>query len=166
MITNKQYSEYKKIANKICANDERTEDLFHDVLLQLSNNIKFTGLTETEKKYFFVKTISNQFYSNNSYFYRTYRRTNNEQLSYKLELTDEEYQEPNFPSIEWVREELEQQVKNEPDFWYNKGIFEMYLKHKKLNPIHKLTQIPKYSLRDTINFMKKWVIKKWNDGKT
>ena len=49
------------------------------------------------------------------------------------------------------------------DFWYNKGIFELYLEHKKLEHIHRLTKIPKYSLRETLKEMKLWINNKWID---
>jgi hypothetical protein len=159
-MTKKEYETYKSIALKICKNDERTEDLFHDVLIQLSTNTKFTGLTGSQKTFFFVKSISNQYYSNNSYFYRQYKKFQYTEL-HNTEQKDEEYEEK--PTLEWVQEELDKELKNNEDFWYNKGLFEMYLKHKKLETIHKLTTIPKYSIRQTIKEMKAWLNKKWED---
>jgi len=159
-MTKKEYETYKSIALKICKNDEKTEDLLHDVLIQLSNNIKFTGLTGSQKTFFFVKSISNQYYSNNSYFYRQYKKFQYGEL-YNTEQKDEQYEEK--PTLEWVQEELEKELKNDEDFWYNKGLFEMYMKHKKLETLHKLTTIPKYSIRQTIKEMKLWLNKKWDE---
>lgn len=163
MISNEEYNQFRKIALKICSSDERTEDLLHDVIIQLSRNEKFLEMTGKSRTYFFVKAVSNQFYSNNSYFYRTYRKnTPNELPQIIREIPEEEYYDK--PSLDWVRKELDKQLEKDKDFWYDKGIFELYLKHKKLETIHNLTQIPKYSLRDTIAKMKKWLKKKWNDG--
>ena len=164
MITNEEYKEFRKIAIKMCSNDERTEDLLHDVLIQLATNDKFINLTGKTRTYFFVRSVANQFYSNNSHFYRNYRRMRPDELPASIkEIPDEEYIDR--PSLEWVHKELEKELERDKDFWYDKGIFELYLKHKKLETLHKLTQIPKYSLRDTILKIKKWLRKKWKDGK-
>ena len=162
-MTEQEYNRYKEIALKICSNDERTEDLLHDVLIQLQNNKKFKELNEQTKIYFFVRAISNQFYSNNSYFYRQHNKFKYTELDIKEEYIDEEYVET--PSLEWVREELEAELKRNKNFWYDKGLFEMYIEHKRIEKIHKLTTIPKHSIRKTISDMKAWLRKKWDDGK-
>jgi hypothetical protein len=41
------------------------------------------------------------------------------------------------------------------------GIFRLYLQHRKLEPIHRQTKIPKYSLRITLKEMKEWIKNKW-----
>jgi len=163
-MTEKEYQKFKQIALKICKNDERTEDLLHDVLIQLSCNEKFTGLTGSQRTYFFVKSISNQYYSNNSYFYRTHKKF---QYVEQQVIEQEEIEYEEKPTLDWVREELETELKNNKDFWYNKGLFEMYLEHKKIEKIHRLTQIPKYSIRQTLKEMKVWLNNKWEQyGKT
>jgi len=43
------------------------------------------------------------------------------------------------------------------------GIFRLYLKHRKLEPIHRQTKIPKYSLRQTLKDMKEFIKQKWID---
>ena len=58
-------------------------------------------------------------------------------------------------------ETLEQELKDNPDKWYEVGIFRLYLKHRKLEPIHRQTKIPKYSLRQTLKEMKEWIKIKW-----
>lgn len=163
-MTDKEYKEYYKIAMKICGGDERTQDLLHDVLIALSTNDKFISLEEKNKKFFFVRAISNQFYSKNSYFFRQHRRTQHNEFEGNLfDTPDIPYEEQ--PSMEWVKETLEEELRNNKNFWYNKGLFEMYLEHKKLEKIHALTMIPKYSIRQTIKEMKLWLRKKWQDGK-
>jgi len=158
-MTQTQYEKYKKIILKICKNDERAEDLLQDVLLQLSSNIKYNALSEKERVFFFIRTVQNQYYSNNSSFQRTYRKYVFEQLPVNYDPKTEEYKE--IPTIEWIEETLDQELNDNPERWYEVGIFRLYLKHKKLEPIHRQTQIPKYSLRQTLKEMKGWINLKW-----
>lgn len=154
-----QYDKYKKIILKICKNDERAEDLLQDVLLQLSSNIKYNALSEKERVFFFIRTVQNQYYSNNSSFQRTYRKYVFEQLPVNYDPKTEEYKE--IPTIEWIEETLDTELKDNPERWYEIGIFRLYLQHRKLEVIHRQTQIPKYSLRQTLKQMKGWINLKW-----
>jgi DNA-directed RNA polymerase specialized sigma24 family protein len=154
-----QYDKYKKIILKICKNDERAEDLLQDVLLQLSSNIKYNALSEKERVFFFIRTVQNQYYSNNSSFQRTYRKYVFEQLPVNYDPKTEEYKET--PTIDWIEETLDQELNDNPERWYEVGIFRLYLQHRKLEPIHRQTKIPKYSLRITLKEMKEWIKNKW-----
>ena len=154
-----QYEKYKKIILKICKNDERSEDLLQDILLQLSSNVKYNALSEKERVFFFIRTVQNQYYSNNSSFQRTYRKYVFEQLPVNYDPKIEEYKE--IPTLEWVEETLDKELNDNPDKWYEVGIFRLYLKHRKLEPIHRQTKIPKYSLRQTLKEMKEWIKIKW-----
>lgn len=160
-MTPKQYDKYKKTINKICGGDEKSEDLLHDIIIDLSKNDKYNGLDEKSKLYFFIRTVQNQYYSNNSKFKRTYNKYHFDEYipNYHETKQEEEYSES--PTIDWIKETLEEELKINKDFWYNKGIFELYLEHKKLEHIHRLTHIPKYSLRITLKEMKLWLNKKW-----
>lgn len=160
MNTN-QYNKLKEIANKICGGDERAQDLLHDVLLQLTVNEKYNSLDEKGQLYFFIRAMSNQFYSNSSAFYRQYKRMNFSEIDYMMDSTDTEYIET--PSIEWIKETLKNETENNPHFWYDEGIFNMYLELKKIQSIHKKTQIPKYSLRKTINDVKSLLKTRWEE---
>jgi hypothetical protein len=156
-----QYKKYQQIVKKITKDSEKADDLLHDVLIQLGNNEKYLSLPIKEQTYFFVRAIQNQFYSNNSAFQRTYQKYKFVEFNDKLETQDELYYET--PSIEWLNEMLELELKNNQNFWYNYGIFKMYLEYKKITLIHQKTQIPKYSLRRTILEMKLWARQKWID---
>lgn len=155
----RRYREFKKIANKITSGDERSDDLLHDVLEQLQTNVKWNQLeTKEEQNYFLVRALSNQFHSNNSKFNRTYRRFTFEQMT-NQEQVDTEYKEQ--ITMEWVNETLDKELKERPESWYEVGLFKMYMEHKKIEPIHKKTRIPKYSIRITIKQMKEWLNKQW-----
>lgn len=158
-ISEKRYREYLILARNITNNDPKHQDLLHDVLLQLNTNIKWNSLsTKQEQIYFLTRTLLNQFRSNNSIFHRTYRKYVFEEVK-NLEIEDDEYKER--PTIEWINETLEQELKKEPNKWYEIGLFKMYLENTKIDTIHKKTKIPKYSIRITIKMMKKWLKDEW-----
>jgi len=157
----RRYKQYLQLAKRITKGDERHIDLLHDVLIQLETNEKWNNLkTSQEEMYFLTRAITNQFYSNNSKFKRTYRNFNSELKDIPDE-ADTPYTE--IPSIEWVNNILEEELKSNPDNWYNIGLFKLYMEHKKIELIHNQTRIPRYSIRKTIREMKSWIIKKWND---
>jgi len=158
-----QYKKYLQLSKRITKGDERHIDLLHDILIQLYTNEKWNNLkTEQEKMYFLTRTITNQFYSNNSKFQRTYRKFNSEVIDIP-EVEDVPYQDR--PSMEWLNNLLDNELKKNPDNWYNVGLFRMYMEHRKIEPIHKKTKIPRYSIRITINEMKEWVKTKWIEDK-
>jgi hypothetical protein len=159
-MNEQNYKEYLQIAQKITNNDERCSDLMHDVLIQLESNQKWIIMDDKERKYFFIKAITNQFRSNNSKFQRTYRKFKFE-TNIPEEQIDTIYQEK--PSLEWVNETLDKELKENPNKWYEIGLFRMYMDHKKITPIHDKTKIPKYSIRNTLRDMKLWLNKKWQD---
>lgn len=156
----RRYREYRELAKRITKGDERYVDLLHDVLIQLDTNEKWNNLsTKEEQLYFLTRTITNQFYSNNSSFQRTYRKFNAESIDIP-DVPDEPYKDR--PSIEWINSQLEKELKENPENWYNIGLFKMYMEYKKIEPLHKKTRIPKYSIRNTIKEMKFWLKQKWD----
>lgn len=155
----KRYREYRELAKRITKGDERHIDLLHDVLIQLETNDKWNNLhTKEEQMYFLTRTLTNQYYSNNSKFNRTYRKFSADQLEIP-EVPDEPYEER--PTVAWVHHILDEELEMNPDNWYNIGLFKLYMEHKKIEPIHKRTRIPKYSIRETIKQMKSWIKIKW-----
>jgi hypothetical protein len=155
----KKYNELKKIAYKICKNNQNTNDLLHDVLLQLTFNETYNALDEKSKVFFFIRTITNQYHSNNSSYHKTYKKHSFQEIPINYDNKDEEYNE--LPTISWITETLDEELRINPTFWYNHGIYTLYLEHKKLEKLHRLTQIPKYSLRITLKEMKEWLNYKW-----
>lgn len=160
-----RYREYKLLAKRITKGDERYIDLLHDVLIQLQTNDKWNNLnTKEEQLYFLSKALTNQFYSNSSSFQRTYKRYSHMELQETLDISDTIYEEQ--PTIEWINEALEEQLKEDPHFWYEKGIFELWVKHNCfIERVHKQTKIPRYSIKETINQVKDLLINKWKKYK-
>lgn len=158
----KRYREYIALAKKITKGDGKYQDLLHDVLIQLDNNEKWNNIfTKEEKMYYLSRALRNQFYSNNSKFQRTYKRFVFDQIE-GIEQIDIEYQEK--PTIDWIKEMLEKQLETDPKFWYNKGIFELWMEHNGfIDRVYKQTKIPKYSLIETINEVKQLIKNKWEN---
>jgi hypothetical protein len=156
-----QYEKYRTTILKICGNDEKAEDLLHDILLQLSSNTTYNSLDDKSKLFFFIRTVQNQYYSNNSSFQRTYRKYLFDEYIPNYHELQEEVRYYERPTMDWVEEVLDKELKDNPDKWYEVGIFRLYLKHRKLEPIHRQTKIPKYSLRQTLKEMKEWIKIKW-----
>jgi hypothetical protein len=156
-----QYKKYQEIVRKITKNDDKADDLLHDVLLQLGQNKTYNTLSQKDQVFFFVRAVKNQFYSNNSLFQRTYNRYRYEEFNSAIEIKDEEYYET--PSMEWIKKILEAELESNKNFWYNYGIFNLYIEHKRINKIHQKTKIPKNSISNTIKEMKAWINKKWID---
>lgn len=157
----RRYREFRELARTITGGDERHIDLLHDVLIELSRNDKWNNtFTKQEQMFYLTRTLSNQFYSNNSKFNRTYRKFNTEIFdTTNVDTPDIPYQER--PTIEWLNETLDKEVKDKPDRWYDVGLFRLYLKDRKIDLIHKKTRIPKYSIRDTVKQMKLWIKNEW-----
>jgi hypothetical protein len=105
--------------------------------------------------------MTNQFYSNNSAFYRQYRRMAFNEITNMSDTINEEYIDT--PDIQWIKETLSNETKNNPKFWYEEGIFNLYIEHKKIESLHRKTRIPKYSLRKTINEIKLFLKTKWEE---
>lgn len=161
-MSESEYKEYLNLVKTITKNSKYSNDLLHDVLIQLESNEKWVNLNNKERKYFFTRTIQNQFYSNNSKFQRTYKKYEFDEIG-SVEQLETIYEE--LPTLEWVYEFLDKEVKERPENWYNVGLFKMYLDVKKINLINKKTKIPKYSIRRTIKEMKVWINQRWEEYK-
>lgn len=160
-MNNQKYQQLKQIAKKICRNDENSEDLLHDILIQLETNKTYNTLSDNDKVYFFVRAMQNQYYSKNSQYHKTYRKYVFDEIPINYEVEEIEYRE--LPTMDWIIETLDKELKANKDFWYEHGIYNLYLQHKKLEVLHRKTQIPKYSLRQTLSEMKQWLNQKWKE---
>ena len=153
------YNKLRKIAHKICKSDDNTDDLMHDVLIQLDTNKVYNTLSEKDKVFFFIKAIKNQYYSNHSQYHKTYRKYIFQEIPINYDPKDKPFNE--LPTLDWITETLDSELVSNPNFWYNHGIYNLYLKHRKLEVLHRLTKIPRYSLRMTLREMKEWLNYKW-----
>lgn len=161
-MTEKIYKQYLKASMTITKNDRDAQDLMHDVLIMLSKNETFNNLSNADKLFFFVRALKNQFNSNSSFYTRNYKKYTFKELKVDFDIPDTIYEEK--PSLDWIKEIMELEVHDNPDFWYEKGIFELWIEHKGfIERIHKQTRIPRYSIKETIEETKRWINKKWNE---
>ena len=162
-MTNETYNKLKLITQKITKGNELSDDLFHDVLIQLATNEKYNKLNDTQKTYYFIRAITNQYYSLTSYFFRTYKKFNTMELIPDIAIIYEDYEET--PSIEWINDVLDAELLKNPSSWYHIGLFRMHMEFNNINKLHKKTTIPKYSIRLTIKIMKELLNQKWIEHK-
>jgi hypothetical protein len=161
-MTEKQYRQFLKASKNITNNDKDAQDLMHDVLIMLDKNETFNNLSNSDKLFFFIRAIKNQFNSNSSYYTRNYKKYSFTELNKDFDVSDTIYEEK--PSLDWIKEIMEQEIHKNPDFWYQKGIFELWIEHKGfIERIHKQTRIPRYSIKETIDGTKKWINQKWKE---
>lgn len=162
MMDKSRYEHLKEIVHKITKSDSDCNDLFHDVLQQLLKNEKFITMPEKQQNYFFVRTIMNQFFSNNSHFFKTYRKFQAVEFQ-EREMIDTNYDE--IPTLDWIYETLDIELMDNPNNWYNVGLYKLYLEDKKISKLHIRTKIPKHSIRYTIKVMNSFINQKWIDYK-
>ena len=55
-MNQEQYDQFKNIAIKVCNNDEKTYDLLHDIIIQLTTNKIYNTLSDKDKVFFFIRT--------------------------------------------------------------------------------------------------------------
>jgi hypothetical protein len=163
LMTNELYKKLKLITQKITKGDELNEDLFHDVLIQLASNNKYNELNDKQKIYYFVRAVTNQYYSTTSYYFKTYKKIKIVELNIDIIKEDEPYEET--PSVEWINKTLDDELLKNPNSWYNIGLFRLYMELNNINQVHKKTTIPKYSVRMTIKLVKELLNKKWEEYK-
>ena len=57
-MNQEQYDQFKNIAIKVCNNDEKTYDLLHDIIIQLTTNKIYNTLSDKDKVFFFIRTLN------------------------------------------------------------------------------------------------------------
>jgi DNA-directed RNA polymerase specialized sigma24 family protein len=163
---NRNYYELKKITKKITGNHELTEDLLHEVLLQILNKdeVKLKSFDDKSITYYFVSILRINWISKTSPFHYKIRK-NNENLKsfdYNMEITEEQY--------DWEREHLIQMMEisyTELNF-FQKGLLELYLVLGSVNKVAQQTEIPKSSvikqIRKAKDIIKQNTLNRIKDG--
>jgi RNA polymerase sigma factor (sigma-70 family) len=161
----RNYYELLNIAKKITKNHNLTQDLFHEVILQLYNkeNIILREYDDNQIKYYIVSIMRINWYSNTSPFYYKVRKEFKmySDLSEILSMPDDQ---ENFEK-EIIFSILEQEW-CELDF-FRKALFEMYMTLGSMKKVSKKTTIPISSisnyLKESRNQIKTNVLKKLNN---
>jgi len=163
---NKNGVELLKISKNITKGDDY-EDLFQFCILQLleKDQKPLDIIPDKQKKYYIVKVLKNNWFSKTSPYEYKHRRkvnNNNEYKDFNWEIydnQDEVYEESN-PSIEWIREELNQL------HWYKRDLFLMWMEIQSITEIAKQTTIPMNTCGRHIREIKKYLNEKWESKKS
>lgn len=136
----KNYYELLNIAKKITKSHELTQDLFHEVILQLysKEEIILEEYSDNQIKYYIVSILRINWYSKTSPFHYRVRRETQKyvELDYVMDMSDEQEafeKELIFNILETEYAELT---------WFNKAILEMYMVLGSLRKVSLQTDIP------------------------
>jgi RNA polymerase sigma factor (sigma-70 family) len=139
------YYDLLKITKKITKNHDLTQDLLHEVILQLYNkdNITLREYNDEQIKYYIVSVIRINWHSKTSPFYykirkETSRYVNIEEIYNLADETQLEFEKQQlFDILEQSWCELD---------WFRKSLFEMYLTLGSMKKVSKQTRIPVSSI--------------------
>lgn len=135
------YYQLLSIAKKITKNHELTNDLLHEVIIQLynKNNIVLQEYSDDQIKYYIVSIIRINWHSQTSPFYYRMRKesskyTNIDDIYDLVDDTQLEYEKQHlFDILEQSWCELD---------WFRKSLFEMYMTLGSMKKVSKQTRIP------------------------
>lgn len=139
------YYDLLTITKKITHNHDLSQDLLHEVILQLYNkgNIILREYTNDQIRFYIVSVIRINWHSNTSPFYYKIRRERNKytNLEEVFNLADENQldfeKQQLFDILEQSWCELD---------WFRKSLFEMYLTLGSMKKVSKQTKIPLSSI--------------------
>jgi RNA polymerase sigma factor (sigma-70 family) len=139
------YYELLTIAKKITKNHELTNDLFHEVILQLynKNNIVLQEYSNEQMKYYIVSVIRINWHSKTSPFYYKIRKESSRYTN-----IDEIYDLVDDQQLEYEKQHLFDILEQswcELD-WFRKSLFEMYMTLGSMKKVSKQTRIPVSSI--------------------
>ena len=143
-ITNNYY-QLLTITKKITKGHELSQDLLHEVILQLYNkdNIILREYCDEQIKYYIVSVIRINWHSTTSPFYYKIRKE-----SSKYTNIDEIYNLADDTQLEFEKQQLFDILEEswtELD-WFRKSLFEMYLTLGSMKKVSKQTRIPVSSI--------------------
>jgi RNA polymerase sigma factor (sigma-70 family) len=139
------YYELFKITKKITKNHELSQDLLHEVILQLYNkgHIILQEYSNDQIKYYIVSIIRINWHSNTSPFYYKIRKESSRYVNIEeiFDLADE-------TQLDFEKQQLFDILEQswcELD-WFRKSLFEMYLTLGSMKKVSKQTRIPLSSI--------------------
>jgi len=154
-ITNNYYN-LLNIAKKITKNHELTQDLLHEVILQLYNkeNIILKEYDDDQIKYYIVAIIRINWCSSTSPFFYKIRKESSKYVDINqiYDLSDETQQEFENQIIFDILEEGWTELD-----WFRKSLFEMYMAMGSMKKVAKKTKIPISSVSRYINESRKQI---------
>lgn len=135
------YYQLLTIAKKITKNHDLTQDLFHEVIIQLynKNNIVLQEYSDDQMKYYIVSIMRINWHSQTSPFYYKIRKE-----SSKYTNIDDIYDLVDDTQLEFEKQHLFDILEQswcELD-WFRKSLFEMYMTLGSMKKVSKQTRIP------------------------
>lgn len=149
------YDELRKISKTITKNSDWADDLLQDVILQLyqKKNININNINDKSIKYYIVKCLTINWFSETSPFFRKVKRESTlyNELFDSIEITNTSDELDNHKlmdiiEIEWTSVE-----------WFHKVLFEKYLILNSLKKVSLDTTIPITSVSRYINETKRLI---------
>lgn len=141
------FNELKKICDKI-TRGEASDDLLQLSVEQFLKNQKVENIPDKEKLFFFARIVRNNYNSNSSPYYHTYRKFKFSEID-NLDIQYLEIEEP-IINLDWVKDQL-----NQLD-WYFKRLMEMYIEEGcSITKLSRRTTIPLNSVSRDINKVRK-----------
>lgn len=136
------YEQLKNICKKITCNNELSDDLLHEILIQLLEKDNMGVIDKEDIKWYVIRVIQLNWHSKTSPFYYKIRKENLKyvELNYVNDVEDE--------NTNMEREELMTKVEEEFSNldWFHKQLFEQYLVLGSLRKLNLATKIPIASL--------------------
>jgi DNA-directed RNA polymerase specialized sigma24 family protein len=149
------FNELKKICDKITRGED-SDDLLQLSVEQFLKNRKSDDIPDNEKLFFFARIVRNNYNSNSSPYYHTYRKFKFSDID-NIDIQQIDYEEP-IITIDWVLNEL-----NELE-WYYKRLMELYIEEGcSISKLSRRTTIPLNSVSRDINKARKILIQKRQD---
>ena len=141
------FTELKIICNKITRGED-SDDLLQLSVEQFLKNKKVSDIPDKEKLFFFARIVRNNYHSNSSPYYHTYRKFKFNEIG-NMDIEYLSYEEP-IINLEWVNTQL-----NNLD-WYFKRLMELYIEEGcSITKLSKRTTIPLNSVSRDINKVRK-----------
>ena len=146
------FSELKKICDKITRGED-SDDLLQLSVEQFLKNKKSDDIPDNEKLFFFARIVRNNYNSNSSPYYHTYRKFKFSEID-NIDIQYLEYEEPVI-NLEWVKVQLNNME------WYYKRLMELYIEEGcSISKLSKRTTIPLNSVSRDINKVRSILLNK------
>ena len=146
------FNELKKICDRITRGED-SDDLLQLSVEQFLKNRKSDDIPDKEKLFFFARIVRNNYNSNSSPYYHTYRKFKFTDID-NIDIQYLEYEESPI-TLDWVHNEL-----NELE-WYYKRLMELYIEEGcSISKLSRRTTIPLNSVSRDINKVRKVLLNK------
>lgn len=167
---------YYEVCEKYCRNNNKhlLEDLYSYFCLIICEKTEeqieklYDLYVKNQLKFFLIRIIQNQILSNNSSFYKKFRRNKYIELNTNIinnnNEMDEEIETDETDEINKLKIFLLEYEKKHPSFWFERILFGLrYFENKKLKQICEETKIPILTIRKNIQQVKSIIFRNFKN---